>query len=96
MRPIYWCFALATFATTLAAAQQQSVPSGSNPLSRGENTTFFRAFPSGPLDSPRSAIARPTVHVGPVTPVPEPSEWLMMAAGLGVVGFIVRRGARRS
>jgi len=103
MRPIYWCVALAATAltATFATAQQtQRVPAGSNPLSRSESTTsFFRAFPTGPLDtrSPNAnPMARPGAHFGSVTPVPEPSEWLMMLAGLGLVGAIVRRGARRS
>ena len=30
-----------------------------------------------------------------VTPVPEPSQWAMMLAGLALVGFIVRRTRRR-
>ena len=99
MRPIYWCVALAAtaFTATFAAAQTQRVPA-TNPLSRTE-TPFFRAFPTGPLDTRSTAanpMARPGAHFGSVTPVPEPSEWLMMVAGLGLVGLIVRRGARRS
>jgi hypothetical protein len=31
-----------------------------------------------------------------VTPVPEPSQWAMMLAGLALVGFIVRRSSKRS
>jgi len=101
MRPIYWCVALAatSLTATFAAAQQtQRVPAG-NPLSRSENTSFFRPFPAGPLDTHSGGtnpMARPGAHFGSVTPVPEPSEWLMMVAGLGLVGLIVRRGARRS
>jgi hypothetical protein len=30
-----------------------------------------------------------------VTPVPEPSEWALMAAGLALVGYIVRRSSKR-
>ena len=102
MRPIYWCVALAAtaFTATLAVAQTQRVPAGGNPLARSESApSFFRAFPTGPLDtrSPNAnPMARPGAHFGSVTPVPEPSEWLMMLAGLGLVGAIVRRGARRS
>ena len=33
-----------------------------------------------------------TTHI---TPVPEPSQWAMMLAGLALVGFIVRRNAKR-
>ena len=29
-------------------------------------------------------------------PVPEPSEWAMMLAGLALVGFIVKRNSKRS
>jgi hypothetical protein len=99
MRPIYWCVALAATAlsATFATAQQaQRVPAG-NPLARSEGTSFFRAFPTGPLDT-RSTTTNPMArpHFGSVTPVPEPSEWLMMVAGLGLVGVIVRRGACRS
>jgi hypothetical protein len=32
---------------------------------------------------------------GAVPPVPEPSEWMMLAAGLMVVSFVARRRARR-
>jgi hypothetical protein len=101
MRPIYWCVALAATAlsATFATAQQtQRVPAG-NPLARSEEgMPFFRAFPTGPLDTRSTnanAMARPGAHFASVTPVPEPSEWLMMVAGLGLVGLIVRRGARR-
>jgi hypothetical protein len=46
-------------------------------------------------------MSRPTARFGvvgqtPVTPVPEPSEWAMMLAGLALVGFIVRRNSKRS
>ena|SRR5688572_11602441 len=33
-----------------------------------------------------------TTHI---TPVPEPSQWAMMLAGLALVGFIVRRNSKR-
>lgn len=49
--------------------------------------------PLGP--SSTSQIGRPTANFGPVTPVPEPSEWAMLLAGLALVGFIVRRNAKR-
>jgi hypothetical protein len=102
MRTLYWCIALTAtaFAATFASAQQAQRATAGNPLSRTEGSPFFRAFPTGPLDAVHSsatnALARPGAHFGPVTPVPEPSEWLMMVAGLGLVGVIVRRGARRS
>ena len=38
--------------------------------------------------APRSAVVT-------VTPVPEPSQWAMMLAGLALVGWIVRRNSKR-
>lgn len=74
-----------------ALAAPQAAPS-SNPLGRSEG--FHSAFGHGPLDT-STGISRPTARFKPVTPIPEPSEWLTMAAGLAVVGFIVRRRSRR-
>jgi hypothetical protein len=34
-------------------------------------------------------------RASPVTPVPEPSQWAMMAAGLALVGYIVRRNRKK-
>jgi hypothetical protein len=39
--------------------------------------------------------ATPRTTVVTVTPVPEPSQWAMMLAGLGLVGWIVRRNAKQ-
>jgi len=84
------------FAAASACAQQQA--GAANPIARGEHDLFapaFRGDLSGPLDA-TNAIARPAMtHYSPVTPVPEPSEWLMLAAGLGVGLFVLRRGAHR-
>ncbi len=98
MRSHYRCAAIA--ATLLAAASAYAQPQAIavNPLSRGEQDIFAPSLHGafdGPLD--RNAVARSTpVHnTAPVTPVPEPSEWLMLAAGLGAGFFVVRRGARR-
>ncbi|HSN19307.1 MAG TPA: PEPxxWA-CTERM sorting domain-containing protein, partial [Usitatibacter sp.] len=82
---------------------QQHAPSApGNPLARTERGMFgpglSPGLAPGPLDG-ANAVARPSTMryapVTPVTPVPEPSEWLMMAAGLGMVGYILRRRARR-
>ena len=57
------------------------------------------AFAGQPIQSPldgNTGIGRPTGRYGPVTPVPEPSQWAMMLAGLALVGFIVRRNSKRS
>jgi hypothetical protein len=75
-----------------------------NPAARGERSSFsysaIQSPRSDPITSPlngNGAIGRPTAHYGPVvTPVPEPSEWAMMLAGLALVGFIVRRNSKRS
>ncbi|HXS53258.1 MAG TPA: PEP-CTERM sorting domain-containing protein [Usitatibacter sp.] len=102
MRSHYRFFAIV--ATAFAAASafgQQQRAIGPNPISRGESGLFgpaFRTELGGPLDG-GNALARPSmVHNAtptPVTPVPEPSEWLMLAAGLGVGLVVLRRGARR-
>ena len=89
------------FGATLADAQTSS-----NPAGRGAHDSFFfGSNPAGPRNDPlggalnaqnsRNALSRPMPRFGPVTPVPEPSEWAMMLAGLALVGYIVRRGSRR-
>ncbi|HUJ00402.1 MAG TPA: PEP-CTERM sorting domain-containing protein [Usitatibacter sp.] len=91
---------VALAATLLGAASAYALPQapGANPLSRGSRNIITPVL-HDVFDSPleRNAIARPTpAHdATPVTPVPEPSEWLMLAAGLGAGLFVVRRGARR-
>jgi hypothetical protein len=97
--------ALAAAATTVDAQV-----SSQNGTARGPNTSFYfgRNIPNAaradPVNSPgitNNPMARPTARFGvvgqqPVTPVPEPSEWAMMLAGLALVGFIVRRNSKRS
>jgi hypothetical protein len=90
-------------ATAATAATAQT-----NPASRGTRDSFsfgsiHGAAPqtqsgtiSSPLQQSGTAIGRPVGRFGPVTPVPEPSEWAMMLAGLALVGFIVRRNSKRS
>jgi len=86
---------------TFADAQQQ------NQMSRGNRDSFYYGSIHGapqpqstpgiqnPLSQPQN-IGRPMGRFGPVTPVPEPSQWAMMLAGLALVGFIVRRSQNRS
>ena len=91
------------FTLTLAAAGTAFAQS--NPVSRGTHDSFYYGAIktesangiNAPLGSSTSnTIARPTAAFGPsVTPVPEPSEWAMLLAGLALVGFIVRRNAKR-
>ena len=77
-----------------------------NPNERGPNHSFYYgslqgmprsaaapSFGSNPLAE--NALRRPTMRLGPITPVPEPSTWALMVAGFSVVGFIVRRNSRR-
>lgn|SRR5690242_19478054 len=97
----YLAIAATAFAAASAFGQQPQRAIGANPISRGESGLFGPAFRNdlgGPLDS-GNPISRPTmVHsevATPVTPVPEPSEWLMLAAGLGVGLVVLRRSARR-
>ena len=92
--------AVSVAASASVFAQAPAKPAG-NPTARGDNVFYY-----GPLE--RSAtitnpLANSTSRVGArsggarqVTPVPEPSQWAMMLAGLALVGFIVRRSQNRS
>ena len=104
MRPIYRTLAIAlSFASIgIGAAFAQTTATGANnPAQRGPRDSFFYGPLSGKQDgisSPLNTnqIGRGKTNRGVVTPVPEPSEWAMMLAGLALVGFIVKRrnGAR--
>jgi hypothetical protein len=88
----YAALAATVFATTFAFAAEAP----GNPLARrADSGSFFGGGAFAPPLDTRSGIGRPVGRYGPVTPVPEPSEWLMMAAGMGLVGVILRRGSRR-
>ena len=104
MKPVFKTLILAAClaaAATTADAQQR------NPAGRGSQSSFyFDAIPSGPrneaISAPlggstagRNVLGRPLPRFGAVTPVPEPSEWAMLLAGLALVGYIVRRGSRQ-
>ena len=105
MRNSYRTLALAiSLAAAAAAFAQAPAPAKSaNPAARGDNVFFY-----GPLSGSERAntignplnnagIGRPTnKQSAQVTPVPEPSQWAMMLAGLALVGFIVRRSSKRS
>jgi hypothetical protein len=105
MRRHYRAIALAIFSLAATAAlAQTSTAAGANanPVARGEHEFFYgplngqqrgQAFGRGFLDN--TGIARPNPRSQQqVTPVPEPSQWAMMLAGLALVGFIVHRGSR--
>jgi PEP-CTERM motif-containing protein len=85
------CFAAAA---TTASAQ-------TNPMDRGgQRDSFYYGALKSPRATPlppgqNNSIGRPVGRYGPVTPVPEPSQWAMMLAGLALVGWIVRRNSKR-
>lgn len=101
MRPIHRILAVALSVATLGlgAAFASTTTSGANPAQRGPRDSFFY----GPLNGQpqgqvlgnslgNELIKRPKGNgAGAVTPVPEPSQWAMMLAGLALVGFIVKR-----
>ena len=103
MRPIFQALAFA-IAAGVAGVALAAPETGDNPLSRGTRDPFSaRSFGGGGM--PRSALIddaaanplarRNTPRASPVTPVPEPSQWAMMAAGLALVGYIVRRNRKK-
>jgi hypothetical protein len=99
-----------SFALAAAANTVDAQVANQNGAARGPNTSFYfgrnipNAARSDPVNTPgisANPMSRPTARFGvvgqtPVTPVPEPSEWAMMLAGLALVGFIVRRNSKRS
>jgi hypothetical protein len=96
-------FAISLGAATLAAGQANN-PS-SNPVGRspGGEVHFYNPWAAqqrgqvlGRSVLDNTGIGRPNPRGNvQVTPVPEPSQWAMMLAGLALVGFIVRRSSRR-
>ena len=96
---------LAVSLVLAAAATTADAQTGAqNGTQRGaQNSFYFKGQQSAPRSDPVNApnintnpLNRPVGRFGPVTPVPEPSEWAMMLAGLALVGFIVRRNSKRS
>ena len=96
-------FAISLGAATLAGAQSNTA--SSNPVGRapGGEVNFYNPWAAqqrghvlgrSVLDNTGIGRPNPRGHVQ-VTPVPEPSQWAMMLAGLALVGFIVRRSSRR-
>ena len=93
--------AIALGAASTAFAQAAADSQRANPLARGEDVFFNSMTRSAPQTFGRGAldntgIGRPNPrNQVQVTPVPEPSQWAMMLAGLALVGFIVGRNARK-
>ena len=104
MRSHYRAIAIAIALAATATAYAQSSGGGAqsaNPIGRGDDVTFHSPFsrgqPSvfgrGGLDN--TGIGRPNPrNQHQVTPVPEPSQWALMLAGLALVGYIARRSSR--
>ena len=88
----------AAFSAGAQTAAQTAGGSG-NPMARGERSSFYFNGMKGSLSGSEgpsgSALKRPTAQFGPVTPVPEPSEWAMLLVGLTFVGWIVRRKTKQ-
>lgn len=105
MRRHYRAIALAISLSAATLATAQTSP-GDNPIRRGgggDGEIFSygplnrnqpqNTFGRGPLDQTGIGRPNPRSH-HQVTPVPEPSQWAMMLAGLALVGFIARRTSR--
>jgi hypothetical protein len=106
MRPHYRILALAI---SLGVASVAYAQAGSNPTHRGgaDRDPFgVGSVTAGPRSEDATMgrntfgqhglrRAAPRTSVVAVTPVPEPGQWAMMLAGLALVGWIVRRNAKR-
>ena len=89
----------------LSAGATSALAQQANPFARNsQHDSFYygaiKSKSSDAITSPlgpsnTNELSRPTASFGAVTPVPEPSEWAMLLAGLALVGFIVRRNAKR-
>jgi hypothetical protein len=99
-------FALAAASASIPAIAQDSP--NTSPTRRNSGDAFSFGSPLRTQDSiisGNSAFANPNIVNGiargartgttHITPVPEPSQWAMMLAGLALVGFIVRRNSNR-
>jgi hypothetical protein len=104
MRSHHRAIASAIFISAATVATAQTTGGTSNPIARSPDgeVTFYNPWATqqrgqvlgrGILDN--TGIGRNPRTQQPVTPVPEPSEWTLMLAGLALVGFIVRRNSRR-
>ena len=86
----------AAFAANAQTPSQQAA-AGGNMAARGERHSFafggMRNNSALPIDG--KSVGRPISRFGPVTPVPEPSEWAMLLVGLTFVGWIVRRKTKQ-
>ena len=97
MRHFYRTLAVAVSLGFDAVAVAQT---STAPTTRTAPSTINTAQPRPAITNPLSTTTttRTTSRTAGarVTPVPEPSQWAMMLAGLALVGFIVRRSSKRS
>ena len=104
MKSQFRTLAIALALAAAAPAVDAQVQS-QNGTQRGAQSSYY--YSRQPASTPRAdpvnapqintnPLNRPVGRFGPVTPVPEPSEWAMLLAGLALVGFIVRRNSKRS
>lgn len=90
--------------TAVTSAIAQTAPS--TPAQTRSTTTFDLPSNWGQTGQMRGGLAtepddrflarRRSISTAQVRPVPEPSQWALMAAGLGLVGWIVRRRSSRN
>ena len=104
MRNSYRTLALAiSLGAAAVAFAQAPAPKSANPAARGDDVFFYGPLSGSarsntignPLNNTGIGRANPRNQTAQVTPVPEPSQWAMMLAGLALVGFIVRRNSKR-
>jgi len=87
--------------TTLVGTYAFSGTTGSTPhifaaLSAGDYTYKISGIAGSPVENISRGLYSITSSLNPVSPVPEPEIYAMLAAGLGLMGFISRRRARRT
>lgn len=97
MRTHYRAIALAISIGVAGLASAQGRDAGPNPTARAPGGEVFFYAPLNRSDVfDKTGIGRPNPrNQHQVTPVPEPSQWAMMLAGLALVGVIVRRNSKR-
>lgn len=90
--------AAAVLATAAFQAHAQSASSQGGITVRPWQS-IHNPFTGGGITNPTPGSAKPMNTGKPfslVRPVPEPSQWALMGAGLGLVAWIVRRRSKRT
>jgi hypothetical protein len=84
------------FAQTPPSTPAQTRPSTFNvPSNWGSEGAMRNGNWTPSMPDSQMAMRRKGI-VAQVQPVPEPSQWALMAAGVGLVGWIVRRRSKRN